>query len=161
MLDHLTMRRCTISPYYKKISPLPPPPCQESKGWGGRGGGVRRSQGRIILSLPKARNFWVCSKFGFVRSLVLFEVWVFSKFGFVRSLSLFDSNDPLVYTWNINFYFTISTAMMCIQKYNYNYWYNRMFKIFIIKKKFVIFLTNIIAILFSNIVKILHTPCFK
>ena len=51
--------------------------------------------------------------------------------------------------------------MMCIQKYNYNYWYNRMFKIFIIKKKFVIFLTNIIAILFSNIVKILHTPCFK
>ena len=44
----------------------------------GGGGGVEEAGGRIILSPPKARNFWVCSKFGFVRSLGLFEVWVCS-----------------------------------------------------------------------------------
>ena len=67
-----------ISLYYKKISP--PPPFQESRGGeGGRGPG-----GRIILSPPKARNFLVCSKFGFVRSLDLFELRVCAKFGFVR-----------------------------------------------------------------------------
>ena len=41
------------------------------EGGGGGGGG-----GGDILSPPKARNFWICSKFGFVRSLCLFEVWV-------------------------------------------------------------------------------------
>ena len=34
-----------------------------------------------------------CSKFGYVRSLGLFEIWVCSQFGFVRSLGLFDFND--------------------------------------------------------------------
>ena len=34
---------------------------------------LRGSEGRIILSPPKARNFWVCSKFGCVRSLGLFD----------------------------------------------------------------------------------------
>ena len=52
---------------------------REGEGEGGRGPG-----GRIILSPPKARNFWVCSKFGFVQSLGLFEHRVSSKFGFVR-----------------------------------------------------------------------------
>ena len=33
----------------------------------------KSSQGRIILSPPKARNFWVCLKFGFVRSLGFFD----------------------------------------------------------------------------------------
>ena len=45
------------------------------EGEGGEGGGGGRGPGgRIILSPPKARNFLVCSKFGFVRSLGLFEV---------------------------------------------------------------------------------------
>ena len=43
---------------------------------GGGGGGGRG--GRIILSPPKVGNFSVCSKFGFVRFLGLFEVWVCS-----------------------------------------------------------------------------------
>ena len=61
------------------------------------GVGVEASpQVLIILSPPKAINFLVYSKFGFVRSLDLFELWVCSKFGFVRSLGLFDSTDPLV-----------------------------------------------------------------
>ena len=71
-----------VSLYYEKISPVPPP-CQESRG--GREGGI----GRIILSPPKARKFWVCLKFGFVRSMSLL------KFGFVRSSSLFDFNDAV------------------------------------------------------------------
>ena len=60
----------------------------------GRGGEGGVPQGLIILSPPKAINFLVYSKFGFVRSLDLFELWVCSKFGFVRSLGLFDSTDP-------------------------------------------------------------------
>ena len=78
--------------------------------------GLRGSGGRIILSPPKARNFWVCSNFGFFRSLgskfrfvrtlsfsevwvcstltiLPIRVWIRSKLRFFRSLSLFDSND--------------------------------------------------------------------
>ena len=51
----------------------------------------KSSQGRIILSPPKARNFWVCLKFGFVRSLGLFELWVCAKFRFVRSFGFFEA----------------------------------------------------------------------
>ena len=40
-------------------------------GEGERGGG---GGGRDVLSPPTARNFLVCSKFGFVRSLGLFEI---------------------------------------------------------------------------------------
>ena len=44
----------------------------------------------MILSSPKAKNFWVCSKFRFVRSLDVFELWVCSKFGFVQSFGFFE-----------------------------------------------------------------------
>ena len=70
-----------ISLYYKEISPPPPPPpCQESKGLGGGGGDA--SGGRIILSSPKARNCWACSKFELVR---LQRFWVLGDFGALRS----------------------------------------------------------------------------
>ena len=62
----------------------------------GRGGGG--SGGQIIVSPPEARKFWVCSKFGFVRSLGLFEVSVCSKFGFVRSFGLFEVSVCLTLT---------------------------------------------------------------
>ena len=45
--------------------------CRRVKNREGEGGG---GGGQIILSPPKARNFLVCSKFGFIRSLGLFEV---------------------------------------------------------------------------------------
>ena len=41
-------KKVYISLYYKKISPLPPPPCQESRGRG-EGGGVEESPQFILF----------------------------------------------------------------------------------------------------------------
>ena len=52
---------------------------------------IERARGgvwRPDYSKSPLRPAKICSKFGFVRSLDLFEVWVCSKFGFVRSLGL-------------------------------------------------------------------------
>ena len=46
------------------------------------GGGGDASGGRIILSSPKARNCWACSKFELVR---LQRFWVLGDFGALRS----------------------------------------------------------------------------
>ena len=56
---------------------------REGEGGGGRPNYSKSPEGQIILSPSKARNFLVCSKFGFVRSLGLFELWVCSKFWFL------------------------------------------------------------------------------
>ena len=47
----------------------------------GEGGGS--PGGRIVLSPPKARNFWVCLKFGFIR---LQGFWVIGDRGALRTL---------------------------------------------------------------------------